>query len=633
MSHQWSREVLARHLEQAEQETHCLAEISQALNRTFNLPELLNDICQRVCDLLAYRACSVMLADPDEPVLTIHGYAGMNPEYVAQLNSQRAIKLMDRALSGGPSGQAYLRGTAVAIHNIYQQQQFQPWVTANPGFSAMIALPLGFRGRRIGVLNCYSTKPHEYSDRERSLLTTIAAQAAVAIGIVQLQQAQEEQLRRQQAQADQLKEQRDQLLQSRRIHDRLTGIVLTGGDTHALTRALADLVQTPVGVVDSEANLISAYGPGGEEWPSVWNGESLVKAWRLTLVDEGPPDLRPVRLPPEPAAGIPFGRVVAPIMAGEERLGYLAAVEGLRSLSSLDLAAVEHAATAIALDLVHAQTLMEAEQHFRGDFFEELVRGSSSDAYVRNRFEQLGLKPEASYQVLLVAVSGVQESGPGLGGDRVRRRLLGLVQDVVGVRSRLALTVYRGGRFAVLWPAEVPGQERGTAPPAPSLAQAIQQSLTGVFPDREVSIGVGRPYAELSKLKRSYEEADSALRVLERLGARSQVLSFTDLGLYRVLLQSASSEELLKFSRDTLQPIREHDAQYSSGLELTLRTYLECHLNTLKTAETLFVHPNTVSYRLHKLDQVCGVELKNPEHLLAFQLALMIDRMVPRSGH
>lgn len=625
MSHQWSRDVLARYLEQAEQETRCLAEISNALNRTFNLPELLNDICQRVCDLLQYRACSVMLADPEEPVLTIHGYAGMNPDYVAQLNSQRAIKLTDRALSGGPSGQAYLRGTPVAIHNIYQQQQFQPWVTANPGFSAMIALPLEFRGRRIGVLNCYSGKPHEFSERERSLLTTITAQAAVAIGIVQLQQAQEDQLRQQRAQAEQLQEQRDQLILARRIHDRLTGIVLAGGDTDALTRALADLVQTPVAVVDSEGNLLSAYGPGGEERPQVWNGEALVNAWRLTVADGAPPDLRPVRRPPEP--GIPFGRVVTPVMAGEERLGWVVAVEGQRSLSSLDLAAVEHAATAIALDLVHAQALMEAEQRFRGDFFEELVRGHSSDAYIRHRFEQLGLKPEATYQVLLVAVSGVQESDPGRGGDRLRRRLLGLLQDVVSVRSRQALTVYRSGRFAVLWPAGVPGEERGTAASALALAQAIHQAVQGVFPEREVSVGIGRPYADLGRLKDSYEEADCTLRVLQRLGARNQTLSFTDLGLYRVLLQSASSEELLRFSADMLRPIREHDAQYSSDLELTLRTYLECHLNTLKTAEALFVHPNTVSYRLHKLDQVCGVELKNPEHLLAFQLALMIDRI------
>lgn len=624
------KHILQEQLAQLEREMKCLVEISTALNRSFDVKQLLNEVCSRVCSLMGYRATSIMLvSEEDRSVLTLRGYAGMDPSYVEQLNSRRAIRVDDPQLAAGPSGQAFLRGTPVAVTNIYREHHFQPWISMNPGFSALIALPLDFRGTRIGVMNCYSATPHEWSDHNRQLLTTIASQAAVAIGIVQFLNWQQEQMRQQQLLADQLKQQRDQLLQSRQIHDRLTSIVLTGGDIVRVTQTLSDLVGNPTAVVNDEGQVISAFGPSGDPLPLSTKGNPLGSNWRLPQRTEPQFDLRPVRLDPNPQAGISCTRVVAPVMAGEKRLGHVIVAETNSTLTDLDMAAVEYAGTVIALDRVHAQALFETEQRLRGDFLDELFgRQQISEEYILKRFGQLGYEPSAAYQVILIQVAEPKESESSGQADLARRRLLSMLQQLMSTHHRQSMVIHRNGVFTVLWPEQAEAGNKAPCKTGHDIASAAQEAIQALYPGRVVRIGIGRPYQVLNRLRDSFEEATAAMKVLQRLDSSLGILPFTDLGIYRVLLQTGSPDHLLDFCRDTLQPIRTHDAQWTSELELTLRTYLRCQMSTQRTAEELFVHPNTIMYRLKKLEQVCNTDLKNPQELLRFQLALMIQDII-----
>jgi DNA-binding PucR family transcriptional regulator len=74
-----------------------------------------------------------------------------------------------------------------------------------------------------------------------------------------------------------------------------------------------------------------------------------------------------------------------------------------------------------------------------------------------------------------------------------------------------------------------------------------------------------------------------------------------------------------------LAPLHAYDARRDTTLVVTLRAFLGCGCNATATAESLIVHPNTISYRLHRIEELLGVDLRDPQALLRVQLAFVID--------
>ena len=95
--------------------------------------------------------------------------------------------------------------------------------------------------------------------------------------------------------------------------------------------------------------------------------------------------------------------------------------------------------------------------------------------------------------------------------------------------------------------------------------------------------------------------------------------------MYRLLFQFEHNPELLAFQEEILGPL----LAYEGGRDLiqTLEAYFEHNGNLTHAAEALFVHRNTLIYRLERIAGIAGLDLDKPETRLAVQLALHIYRM------
>jgi purine catabolism regulator len=110
-----------------------------------------------------------------------------------------------------------------------------------------------------------------------------------------------------------------------------------------------------------------------------------------------------------------------------------------------------------------------------------------------------------------------------------------------------------------------------------------------------------------------------------RFGER-RALYFPDLSVYRLLLQLEHNPELMAFQEEILGPL----LAYEGGRELinTLEAYFEHNGNLTQTAEALFVHRNTLIYRMERIAKITSLDLDKPETRLTVQLALHIYRMM-----
>jgi purine catabolism regulator len=133
--------------------------------------------------------------------------------------------------------------------------------------------------------------------------------------------------------------------------------------------------------------------------------------------------------------------------------------------------------------------------------------------------------------------------------------------------------------------------------------------------------------ADPLQLHLSYREALRALQVGRRAAGRGQVSLFAALGLDRLLL-SCPVDELDVFHTATLGPVIAYEAEHPGcGLLATLDAFLAADRNVARAARVLFVHYNTVKYRLERLESLLGPFIAAPDRCLALELALRVGTL------
>jgi DNA-binding PucR family transcriptional regulator len=140
----------------------------------------------------------------------------------------------------------------------------------------------------------------------------------------------------------------------------------------------------------------------------------------------------------------------------------------------------------------------------------------------------------------------------------------------------------------------------------------------------DVSIGISRWHEGRAAIATALTEAMEAVKTAASTGIRGRAVGLDEVLIDSMLDSSISARRLLK---ETLQPLVSYDAARKATLLETLRAFVDTRLNITKSAETLFVNPNTVVYRLRRIKEVCGRDPHDPDDLLVLSLALKLAEL------
>jgi len=150
----------------------------------------------------------------------------------------------------------------------------------------------------------------------------------------------------------------------------------------------------------------------------------------------------------------------------------------------------------------------------------------------------------------------------------------------------------------------------------------LPQTKAGELQNR-VTCGMGQPYAEATNLFRSYQEAKVALEMGRLLDIR--VPFFSDLGLERILYKH-DLQDLKEYYAHVLGELHKQDNTESSLIQ-TLESFADHQFDVSKTAEAVFLHRNTLRYRLNKIENILGKSLTDTNTRLDIVAALKIRRL------
>jgi purine catabolism regulator len=403
------------------------------------------------------------------------------------------------------------------------------------------------------------------------------------------------------------------------VSQTLTRRALEGAGLEGLARAMFDLTGKTVVVQDKRLKpLAQAVAPAmSHVWTDVLDA--------LSSFSQLPEGLRDRRQAAALAGlrdqSLPGGlmRLVCPIVAQGMARGYLSVVGSTGDLDALDQLVVEYGAAACALEMAKAKAVSDAEKRAHGDFIDAVLTGSVSLDELVRWAQRIGAVADAPHVAL------VWRWGPGANAPSLRR-LETIVNQSVVQQGATALVRPRGGEVVVF--CLVDSVDRPES--AIALAHAIRKAAAVEYPQLGAFGGIGRPAAELPDWKDSYREALQALTMAARLREHAP-LYFGDLSVYRLLFQLEGNPELEAFCREALGPLLEYEG--GGDLLETLEAFCERLGNLSQTAERLFIHRNSLLYRMERISQIAGLDMNNPDTRLAVHLALKVRKMLfPTKG-
>jgi len=145
-----------------------------------------------------------------------------------------------------------------------------------------------------------------------------------------------------------------------------------------------------------------------------------------------------------------------------------------------------------------------------------------------------------------------------------------------------------------------------------------------LFPEVTVTVGIGVPCHGPEQIRHSYAQARRTVETLRRMGRTGRVVAFGDLGIHRLLLQVPDLAELRGFADEVLGRLSADPSGQGHAYLETLACYFRENASPQRAARALHVHPNTVSYRIHRVEQITGLDLGSYRDRLMAQVALEI---------
>ncbi len=253
------------------------------------------------------------------------------------------------------------------------------------------------------------------------------------------------------------------------------------------------------------------------------------------------------------------------------------------------------------------------EKHDRGSFIKNIISDNImlSDIYMRAK--ELHVAPEVPRGVFVIRQT---ESGDA--------SLMDVIQGLFPDRQNDFVLNVGDSDVALIHQLPESGYEKEIQRVATVLEDALR-----VDGENRVVIGIGTVSLHLRELAKSYKEAQIAIEVGKVFDTEKYIINYENLGIGRLIYQLPTTLcEMFLMEVFKKNPIDSLDQETL----FTIQKFFENNLNVSETARKLFVHRNTLVYRLEKIKKLTGLDLREFDDAITFKVALMVKKYLTSRG-
>lgn len=321
---------------------------------------------------------------------------------------------------------------------------------------------------------------------------------------------------------------------------------------------------------------------------------------------------------------------ILPVSGGNALFGYLVVWETGRKMQSVEYLALEIAASSLALERFRTRQIEEIRMHIRQDFFDDLLSGKLHSA------EEVGsiagmhnMDAEGTY---LCMVTKLDSAARGTENYvemqdaflRIKDRMIAQIGELSREEGRSCISIHRGSLIITFLRIVHTEPDQRISEENRRFIQRLYHRLHAITQQYVLNIGVGEPTARLINVRRSFTQAQEAIRVSGNLRSVAGVHFYEDLIIYQLLSSGVENEKSAELYTLSIRSLVEYDKQNATNMVETLDCYFACNCNVSETAKALFIHRNTLIYRIDKIKSILGRDLKDSEERLLLQLGLRV---------
>jgi len=276
--------------------------------------------------------------------------------------------------------------------------------------------------------------------------------------------------------------------------------------------------------------------------------------------------------------------------------------------------AVEQAAIIANLEVEHQNIIKAIEQRHLNDFILELLNNSfESEYHVQNKMKKFDLRVANNYRLLLIHIEHDEEI--------FKENLINKVKFMKKIDlNQILIGQNYDSNLIMLIPEEI----------FESTSKELFSFIGTNYTTLKVKCGTSRSYSIL-ELSKAHREAKISLMISKEKNLQDDhiiFINFEHLNVERIMFSEDSIEEAKQIYNETLHKLIEYDIKNKSELLNTLYYYLECNLNVEKTGKSLFIHKNTVRYRLKLISSLLNANLDSLNTIILFKIAFIYFHFV-----
>ena len=309
---------------------------------------------------------------------------------------------------------------------------------------------------------------------------------------------------------------------------------------------------------------------------------------------------------------------------------YITITEENRELTELDYMAIENAIINLQYGFLSEFAQDEVKKKYQRDIVHNILNGLLSSKEMTEAAAQLGMKESDTYRVVdfHTIKKNVQR--------KYTKEQLHEVGVIVGELMYLLpdALIYRNmDQIVMIQQVDSKQTELEYQKEMEEVEDVIQRSILYRKKDTDFQIGIGKSVEGYQRLKESYHEASRAIKYIDIIrlvtgDKNKSVVHYSNLGFFQIFGEIDDVTELERYIPETLKKLYLYDDEHKGELITTLQMYLRNNQSIKKTADAMFVHYRTISYRLEKIKQISGINFDDANEVLAVSNGLIIYKML-----
>lgn len=414
------------------------------------------------------------------------------------------------------------------------------------------------------------------------------------------------------------------------VHNTFNECVLNGGGMKALIDALYGYVHNPVILLDSRWRALASCDPDGElEQLNLKNmvfPESFIESIPDKLIGKTKLLTRTLS-----DGGKDIVARIAILEDGSTNYGYIIVFEINHRLDWMEFVALESAAVPLVVERIKAKQISELKHQLRQDFFDDLLYGRISSVNAVSSLAELHhMDIKKTYMCMVMRLEEGYNSDEF---EQTRNRFIKLKNDIIylidkeAMSAELSVISIMRSNLIISF-INVPQNKccLHSWDILDGFPEMLSEKIRESF-EIHFAIGIGIPIKDYLNLKASYFQANEAIRHAnsEENGA---VCYYENFMVDQLLACIPDTQILEDFARHSIGSLRDYDLEHGTNFVKTLEVYFECNANVSTASKKLFLHRNSLIYRMDRIKEILNSDLKNPTELLALQVGLRVQKIL-----